>query len=355
VKNRFPIISARFGAIVLAAALLCGLSHSGVVEAVNLTAELTTGYDANPALSDPSDGSGFSTYALRAGQPFDLAEKLLLDLSVEGKYQQYWSVEDNYRLQTNGALSYVMADGRFIPMLMGEAAVYRDGLIEADERNEVMVGLGADWIISNRLNLGVAQTYRWLNYLNWALPFSGKGQGRRTADKGGGGKGRSSSLQSEGIWDARSPVLDAGKGKRPLDTLYPPRDNRLLSTSLDLDIFIAAPFTARVYAAYGDLDSSLEMESYRELDLGIALSWFPAPQWLAGVEATWSRMDYYQVPDHMTCVRNVNTIWSAALQISRFWRNFEFFGALGWKSGDAPLDYESYAQTVIQCGLSYSF
>ncbi|MBW1784730.1 MAG: hypothetical protein JRL30_28790, partial [Deltaproteobacteria bacterium] len=242
-----------------------------------------------------------------------------------------------------------------LPSLLGEAAVYRDALVEADERNEAMIGISAKWIISSRLNLGFEQTYRWLNYRNWAKPFSGKGQGRKS-DKGGkGGKGASSGVRMDLPGKTQPAAPHSGQGKSPLNTFYSPRDNRLLSTALDLDIFISAPLTARVYAAYGDLNSSLDMESYREILAGVALSWFPAPQWLAGVEATWSRMEYHQIPKGMACVRSTNYIWSAELQVSRFWGNFEFFGALGWKSGDAPLDYETYSQTVIQCGLSYTF
>ena len=153
-------------------------------QAVDLTAELTAGYDSNPALIDPAEGSGFSAYAFRAGQPLALTEGLDLDLSVEGRYQDYWSVEDNYRVQADGALSVVLANGRFLPALVGEVAAYRDALIEADERNEAMVGFRADWVMSKRATLGFEQSCRWLSYMNWAMPFSGKGQGRQDI-KGG--------------------------------------------------------------------------------------------------------------------------------------------------------------------------
>ncbi|MDQ1336831.1 MAG: hypothetical protein QG552_3781 [Thermodesulfobacteriota bacterium] len=340
----------------LVGALFCFLLMGGHSGAVDLTAELTAGYDSNPALTDPSEGSGFSVYGLRAAQPFGVTDDLNLDLSVEGRYQDYWSVGDNYRMQADGSLTYVLVDGRFLPSLMGEAAAYRDALIEADERNEAMVGIGADWIISRRLTLGLEQTCRWLSYLNWAMPFSGKGQGRQEVKGGKGGRRFSSASQPERGWDLSprgpSPPIN---GNSPLDTLYPPRDNRLFATTLKLDVFILSSLTGRVYAAYGDLDASLDMESYREIQAGAALSWSPAPEWLAEVEAAWFRTDYHRVPQNITCVRRTNQIWSAGIQVSRFWGSVEVFGQAGWKSGDAPLDYESYTQTVIQCGLSYSF
>ncbi|MFO7599933.1 MAG: hypothetical protein R6X27_09010 [Candidatus Desulfacyla sp.] len=346
----------RFNAGLVGAALLYFLLMVPHSLAVDLTAELTAGYDSNPALIDPSEASGFSVYGLRAGQPLGLTDDLSLDLSVEGRYQDYWSVGDNYRVQADGAITYSLAEGKFLPALMGEVAAYRDALIEADDRNEAMVGVRADWIMSSRLTLGFEQSCRWLSYLNWAMPFSGKGQGRQDAKGGKSGKRSSPAFRPEKGWEPSPWRPDSGeKGNSPLHTLYPPRDNRLLATALNLDIFILSSLTGRVYGAYGDLDASLDMESYREIQAGAALSWAPAPEWLVGVEAAWFRTNYHRVPESITRVRESNDLWSAGIQVSRFWGDFEIFGQAGWKSGDAPLDYESYTQTVVQCGFSYSF
>ena len=345
----------RFLSFTGAAVLLCTLLMASRSEAVDLLAELAAGYDSNPALSDPSDGSGFSIYALGAEHYVGLSEDFALDLSAAGRYQDYWSVEDNYRLQAGAALSYIVADGRFLPSLVGEVAAYRDGLIEADERNEAMVGINADWILTSRLTLGFEQSFRWLGYLNWAKPFSGKGQGRNTDNEGKGGKNASAASPSFGQLRPSPGKPASGKGNRLLNKLYPPRNNVLMVTGVDLDIFIMPALTGRLYAAYGDLNSSLDMESFREVQAGAALSWVPADQWRTVFEATWYRTQYNSVPENITRVRRTNYIWSAGMQVSRFWGDFELFGQAGWKSGDAPLDYESYTQTVIQCGLSYSF
>ena len=344
-------------------------------EAVDFLAELTAGYDSNPALSVPSDGSGFSVYGLGATHSFVLSEDLFLDLSAEGRYQDYWSVGDNYRLQAGTALSCALAEGWFLPSLMGEVAAYRDALIETDDRNEAMAGIGADWILSNRLTLGFEQTFRWLSYLNPAKPFSGKGQGRKAGKGGNGGNGGngcndgdgcnggngcdggndcSEAVRSERVWAASTPDQGPGMGNG-LNRLYPPRDNLLMVTGLDLDVFILPSLTGRVSAAYGDLDSSTDMESFREVQAGGALSWTPAAQWRVGGGATWYRTEYHRVPEELTRVRRINYTWCAEAQVCRFWGDLELFGQLGWKSGDAPLDYASYTQTVIQCGLSYSF
>ena len=337
-------------AIFLVSFLLPPHSH-----AVNLLAELAAGYDSNPALSDPADGSGFSVYALGADHYFVLGKDLSLDLSVGGRYQDYWSVGDNYRLQTGTALSYVMAEGRFIPSLVGEVAAYRDRLIPADERNEGMAGINADWILSSRLTLGLEQSFRWLGYLNWAKPFSGKGQGRNP--NSGGNKGQGGGHASDASWDLYEDEGNqhSGKGNGTLNTLYPPRNNFLMTTGASLHVFMTSTLTGRIYAAYGDLNASLDLESFRELQAGTAISWVPADPWLVVFELTGFRTYYNSVPDDLTRVRRTNYSWSAGMQVSRFWGDFEIFGQLGWKSGEAPLDYESYRQTVVQCGLSYSY
>ena len=128
-----------------------------------------------------------------------------------------------------------------------------------------------------------------------------------------------------------------------------------MSTALHLDVFMLSSLAGRLYAAYGDLNASLGMESYREIQAGASLFWAPVPEWFIALEAAWFRTDYHDVPENMACVRETNDIWSAGIQVSRFWGDFEFFGEAGWRSGEAPLDYESYTQTVIQCGFSYSF
>lgn len=342
----------RFAAAVICLALLLVPHHS---KAINLSAELTAGYDSNPALSDPADSSGFFVYALGADHYFALSDDLSLDLSVGGRYQDYWSVGDNYRLQTDAALSYMMADGRFIPSLVGEVAAYRDRLIPADERNEGMVGINADWILSSRLTLGLEQSFRWLGYLNWAKPFSGKGQGRNPNSERKKGQGGAHASDAPWVPCECKGKKRSRKGSGTLDTLYPPRNNFLATTGANLHVFMTPTLTGRLYAAYGNLNASLDMESFREIQAGAAISWAPADQWLTVFEITGFRTYYDSVPENLTCIRRTNYTWSGGVQVSRFWGDFEIFGQLGWKSGEAPLDYESYRQTVIQCGLSYSY
>ncbi len=320
--------------------------------AIDLTTELSAGYDSNPALGDPAESSGFSVYSAGLGHMFGWTEDLMLDISVEGRYQDYWALENNYRVQAGSTLTYTILSGRLLTSLTGEAVACRDHLIEADERNEVMVGLGAEWLLTRRLTIGFEQTCRFLSYLNWARPFSGKGQGRGGNANGKGGKQPAMHL----VQTMMVPTgHGSGSGNRQLQQLYPPRDNRFLSTTLDLDIFILPTVTGRIYANYGDLNASLDMESYWEFQTGLGIYWTPLAQWRLGFEAKGSRVRYDSVPENITRVRENNNIWFLGLDVSRFWGDFELFGEMGWTSGEAPLDSVDYTQTVILCGISYIF
>ena len=196
------------------------------------------------------------------------------------------------------------------------------------------------WILSSRLTLGLEQSFRWLGYLNWAKPFSGKGQGRNPNTEGK--KGQDGDHISEALWDSSALKGKQHSGNGTLNTLYPPRNNFLMTTGANLHVFMASTLTGRLYAAYGDLNASLDMESFREIEAGAAISWIPADQWLTVFELTGFRTYYNSVEGHKMRIRRTNYSWSAGMQVSRFWGDFEIFGQLGWKSGQAPLDYQSY-------------
>ena len=241
----------------------------------------------------------FSVYGLGATHSFVLSEDLFLDLSAkEG-------------IRTTGAweTTTVCRPGQRSPTpwrrdgssrLLWRGGGLRDALIETDERNEAMAGIGADWILSNRLTLGFEQTFRWLSYLNPAKPFSGKGQGGMAGkggkggngDNGGngcdGGKDCSEAVRSERVGATSAPDQGPGNGNE-LNRLYPPRDNLLMVTGLDLDVFILPSLTGRVSAA---IWGSGFFHGHGILQRGSGWSrpvWTPATQWLVGGEATWCR------------------------------------------------------------------
>jgi hypothetical protein len=94
-----------------------------------------------------------------------------------------------------------------------------------------------------------------------------------------------------------------------LNKEQPPRNNRLVHTGLGLDVFLMPSLTGSLLVAYADLDSPLDMESYKQIQVGIALIWGPV----------------------------------------------EFYGQVQLQDGESPPDYESYTRQVVQCGLSWFF
>ena len=337
-------------------------SRAAALDALDLSVEGTVGYDSNPALESDPDGSGFSVYAAGMGKQFRFADPLILDAFLNARYQDYWQVEDNYDVRGGAALSYPLANGRFTPALLLEAAVYRDHLVEAAERNEMTAGLTADLILTRRINLRFENTWNRQNYRNWAQPFSGRGQGRNIQQgRSGASPSGSSSHGQAGLF---IPLAGKGKGsggkygcgrKSILNEYLPPRDNLLIHTALAMDLFFMPSMTGALYGAYIDLDSSLDLESYRQIEVGISLMWEPFEKWRIMGETKWFRADYHNIPDTMQkCVRSGNNVHSFGLQLSRSWGPVEIFCMAAFTEGEAPLDYESYSQTVMQCGLSWS-
>lgn len=317
------------------------------------------GHDSNPDLSADAKGSWFSVYNGGIGKRFLLSDQLVLGTFMDGRYQDYWQTEDNYQARAGGSLSYALMEGRFTPAFLLEGALKRNHLVTAEDRNELMAGLAADIIMGTRVNLRFENTWSRQNYLNWAQPFSGRGQGRGTQGKGAtvntGAFFRNRDFL-EGPTGGRGGGGQYGCGRKSiLYTYLPPRKNLLVNTSLAMDLFLTASLSASLYGGFAVLNASEDLESYRNLETGISLLWQPFDKWQIMGEAQWSQMNYHKVPDCMRqCVRDMNDIYAMGFQVSRFWGAFEIFLTAGFTRGEAPLDYVTYRQTVIQCGLAWS-
>jgi hypothetical protein len=97
------------------------------------------------------------------------------------------------------------------------------------------------------------------------------------------------------------------------------------------------------------------MESYRQIEAGIALIWEPLEKWRMEARAGWYRTEYNHVPESLTRIRKANQARSIGVQVSRFWGPLELYGEVQLQDGESPLGYESYTRQVVQCGLSWSF
>ena len=320
----------------------------------------SVGYDSNPALAEQAESSWFAAYSAGLAKQFLLTDVLILDTVLDAGYQDYRQVEDNYNGQGKVILSYPLENGLILPSLLGGVAAYRDHFIEAEERNEALAGIDVSMVLSKRLTLGFEHSWKWQNYLNWAKPFSGRGQGRNP--QGGGQSGQKKTSESEAATAWMGSPFDGGQnghggggGGCFLNKEQPPRNNVLVHTGLGLDLFLMPSLTGSLLVAYADLDSSLDMESYGQIQVGIALIWEPFEKWRMVTRAEWFRTEYDKVPESMTCIRTTNQARSIGIQLSRFWGPVELFGQVQLQDGESPLDYESYTRQVVQCGLSWYF
>lgn len=320
----------------------------------------SVGYDSNPALADEAESSWFASYSAGLAKQFLLTDALVLETVLDVAYQDYRQVEDNYNGQGKVILSYPLANGMILPAILGGVNAYRDHFIEAEERNEALAGIDVSMVLSKRLTLGFEHTWKWQCYLNWAKPFSGRGQGRNPQDSGKSGRKKTSEPEATAAWKGSAfeggPNGHGGEGGGGfLNKEQPPRNNRLVHTGLGLDLFLMPSLTGSLLAAYADLDASLDMESYRQIQVGIALIWEPFEKWRMETRAEWYRTEYDKVPERMTCIRTTNQARSIGIQLSRFRGPVEIYGQVQFQNGESPLDYDSYTRQVVQCGLSWYF
>eukprot|EP00831_Metopus_contortus_P073616 TRINITY_DN67151_c0_g1_i2.p1 TRINITY_DN67151_c0_g1~~TRINITY_DN67151_c0_g1_i2.p1 ORF type:complete len:140 (+),score=24.68 TRINITY_DN67151_c0_g1_i2:63-422(+) len=86
------------------------------------------------------------------------------------------------------------------------------------------------------------------------------------------------------------------------------------------DLFLTSSLSGSLYGGYADLDSSVDLESYGQIEAGFSLGWEPFEEWRVMGDVKWYRIDYHHVPDSMQkCVRETNTIYALGLEVSRFW------------------------------------
>ncbi len=313
------------------------------IEAAEITARASVGYDANPAQEKNGKGSGFAGYAFGLTHRFNLFESVDLEILPDLEYQDLWDGGDNHRISLEMVLLPAASNKRFLPYVFAGAKAVRDQLVPIDEHNEFGLGAGADWLISSRYTLGIEVGWHSLNYLSDAYPFAHGPQNQNT------GQGLQNGMQN-GMQNGPVPGQSNSIWNQPVSA----RNDDKLSAGLDLDIFIIPSLSWTIGLDYVHLDSSLEMESYWQISPTIKLYWSFLDQWRLFVKLMWERKEYPKIQDTFPDNTNVSRSKSAQIQVSRFFGNLEVFTKLLLERGDY-VDQESYHQKVIQCGISLSF
>lgn len=344
--------------------ILCGLTFiitalilwmPGLGAAGEFIFQTSVGYDSNPGLETDGDGTGFSRYTLGFSQIFNLCDIAVLEMLPEIDYQAYWDVEDNQRFSLETYILPKASNNQFLPFFSVGVSAIRDQLITIDERNEVSLGTGADWLISSRYTLSFEGRLLFLNYMSESEPFA-YGPPKTPApppepgiDPGPGevmGIGNQSDVENDPGNDPLYPQLD---------NPAPARDDRKYSMKINLERFISPSLSGSIGMECAYLDASLDMESYWQLSPRIWINWSFLSQWRVLFDLMYERRAYHKIQDSIPGSKETNHTQIAEIQIIRSFKNMDLFSKFWFEHGEHVLDQESYTKKMIQCGISLSF
>jgi hypothetical protein len=329
-----------FGKITVTLVWLAAFLLIPVLEtpALDTSIQLAAGYDDNPSLSADATASSFACYQIKLAHSF-FSDLPSVDggLFMNGMYQDYFSVEDNYQFNAGASLIFPLSEGRLLPGIYSDVLLYRDNFTEEDDRNDIAVGGQIDWLANARLTLGIRQEWTWSDYRNPVDDVSGSGH---TCEMTTDHTACSGQGQGQG----------QGQGHRYGQITSQDRDDRLSITGLHALLFLTPEVQTDLSLEYNRLSSSVNTESYRQTGAVLSLLWMPHNLWEIRLETAYKRAEYdEEVSDRTDTTYHTN--WG----ITRFINNFEIFFQMEWTKNNSPLETEDYRQTVTQCGVIWSF
>jgi len=319
--------------MVLVLLLIAGLhliADVGRPLAVQIGAEVSGGYDSNAVLSAEETGSGFMRYRLWGEQPFLQSNAQITGTGIiQGAYQDFFDVSDNYRVSASADLQWHLQDKRIIPSLLGEATVYRNRELPEDDVNAVMIGGRLEWLTTPRLTLGGHQSFSWRDdaAATDASTIGTGGGGMRS----GPGRGRDPA--------PADPINISTAGDEP---------GILSQTRLESTWYILPVLTADLSLAHNRMFSKDDPAEYSENGLIAGVQFEPAERWtLTAQAAYWDTK--YDVGDYDADTLILD-FWA-----SRYFNKWEVFALARWLDKDASSAEDTYTQTLIECGISRIF
>ncbi|MFH1155117.1 MAG: hypothetical protein V1793_14990 [Pseudomonadota bacterium] len=324
----------------------------------DITLDLSAGYASNPLEESDGKGSGFSEYAATLVQDLSLGDAWILEAMPWITYQDLWKFKDNYALGADLALSPKTPLGNIIPGFFAGAHLFRDQLVKADERSDFSLGARVDWFVSARYSLSLEAAWKSINYLSESAPLSHGSSGQGNSMPGGGG------MCGGGM--CRSSMSGNGMGGGTMQTLMQPvpaRDERDLAFKAAMDLFLLPNLTGTLALDYGDLSSSLDLESYRQLTPSVSVVWLFMDKWQLALDLAIEYRDYYALEAYLDGsggaesihVRERNETRSMLLEVRRSFDKMAVFARYGIVRGEHPLNREFYTRQIIQCGISLSY
>ena len=325
------------------------LAWPGYGLAGDVSVDMSAGYNSNPTEARTGEGSGFSEFSASLFQEVSPSEGWNLDLMPRATYQNFWERSDNYSLGADVLLVPKVPWGHVLPGLFAKGYLYRDNLVEADERNEFALGTRVDWFVSARSSLSLEASWRNVGYLSESAPFSGNRPGQGFGSQGG-------VVKSSGT------KAMAGSGQALADPA-PARDDRDLRCTAAVEPFLLPNLSGTLSLDYGDLDSSLDMESYRQLTPSVNVVWLFMENWQLAMDVAMEYRDYHELEAVLETageadsvkVREKNKTGTMIVEIRRYFDSLEVFARYGVARGEYPLNDESYTQQIVQCGISLSY
>lgn len=360
--------------------------------AEHFSVESSAGYDDNPAQTNDRKGSGFTFHRASMFDSWQLGGGASFTGLLEGSYQNYTRVGDNYFLKARGELERPVLGGRLVPALFLETNAYRDDYIREDDRDQYLAGMRLSWLFSRHMTFSLEGACSRLNYKHAAYSYAEPSgstaaaaglssltgmtrnlisagsrvgtlvarRNRKSKAYGGGGPGypRGTRGGQEALPANNVPGAGGGSGSgsgfdlQDLSVKKTSRNDHLANGDFICDLFLTPTVYGTVTAGYARLHSTDNFETYRQLHAHASLMWDFAAAWRVQLEAGLWRTAYDESPLRM---KRTDKTFSAGAQLSRFFGPVEVYGKTFWLKNNSKVNSEFYHQMVTQCGFSLYF
>ncbi len=314
------------------------------------SAEVSTGYDSNPAQSADGPGLAFVRLDLEATHTLMLGEAEVT-LGANAWYTDLEGPNDNARLAVDADWSRTTAGGLGRITLGASGGLYRDDLVPADARNEAGLSARYTRTLGARDSAGVAAEVRWLDYLYPSLPWAGR-PGSGPADPA------AVAAQAADTLGASGRSGHGGRGQSSDQTQGPPgglarrRTDRLSGLSLDATHDWTPRLATVLTAAFVRCDSPIPVDAYDRAGLGLLLRTEVGETWPLELGLGWSRTRYDRAPHQL---ERVDTEVTAGLSIRHRLGPAEASCGINWVHSDSTARGRSFRQQVTRCGLAWGF
>jgi len=306
-------------------------------KAADYIMEAAVGYDDNYGLSSHSQGSGFAMYdfLVLTKIPLNIPYLELTGL-MNGAYQDYFSISDNFSIKGGVDSKMVFARDRLPVTFSYTGEVYRDREFTEDDLNSQQLALTCEWSDFARFIPAFFYSIAWQNYETsfgdahaMENPFSA-GELNMHGDGKGNGKNRK-------IYPGES------------------RNDRLWMAEGRLMYYISPFLTSEMAVSHTRCSSSQKIESYRAD--GISVSLFKRTDaWELSALASIKRFDYDWYPkDSGGAVDRRDLKITGGVGVSYFFKKYEFFLKADITDNHSDINEESYLSRVLKCGISRLF